>query len=224
MTSCRKNCQCEAGGCDMPICSQVCQCGGVTGDRRDMPEVAETCGTTGEGEDRGTKDIPDDQTDGNDGGGTKDIIPDDETDGGNATSPMQPMPEDGGDGSEDRGFSSSNNPTQSMPPVPAPTPSGPPVSSPTPGCQFFCGGGKGGTVSSRNRNDANNRNEQVGPGMAHVIESDEDESFDLSYFYDLLRKYVGYDVMMDTGSANEGTLAIASDTTNIAEANAAVKY
>lgn len=198
---------------------QVCQCGGVTGDR----EFAPTCGTTEEGEDRGTKDIPtDDQTGGDNGGGTKDIIPYDETDGGNATSPMQPMPDGGNatspgaDGGDDR-----NYPPQSMPPVPAPTPRRPPVPNPPTPCKFFCGGGEGGTESNRNRNGANNSSEQQGSGPG--IESGEDESFDLSYLYDLLRKYVGYDVMMDTGSANEGTLAIASDTTNIVEADAAVK-
>jgi hypothetical protein len=186
----------------MPECHTNCQCGGITGD----DEVAATCGTTEEGEDRGTKDIPDDQTDGNDGGGTKDIIPEDETDGGNATSPMQPMPDDGNAPSP-----GANGRDDRMPPVPAP-----PVPAPPTPCRFFCGGGEGGTESNRNRNGANNRNEQVGPG----IESDEDESFDLSYLYDFLRKYVGYDVMMDSGS--EGTLAIESDT-NIAEADTAVK-
>ena len=221
MTSCRKNCQCAAFGCDMPTCRQVCQCGGVTGGT----DIAATCGATEEGEDRnggGTKDIPDDQTDGNDGGGTKDIIPDDEPDGGNATSPMEPMPDDGGD---DRGFSSSDNPTQSMPPVPAPTPRRPPVPRPPMPCKFFCGGGEGGTVSNRNRNDANNPNEQVGPNMAPVpeIESGEDESFDLSYLYDLLRKYAGYDVMVDSGSADEGTLTVVSDTNYVVGADAAVK-
>ena len=220
MTSCRKNCQCEAFGCDMPTCRQVCQCGGVTGG----PVVAETCGTTGEVEDRGTKDIPtDEQSGGDNGGGTKDI-PDDETDGGNATSPMQPMPDGGNatspgaDGGDDR-----NYPPQPMPPVPAPTPRRPSVPRPPTPCKFLCGGGEGGTESNRNRNDANNRNEQVGPDMAPNIESDEGESFDLSYLYDLLRRYVGYDVMMDSGSANEGTLAVASDTNYVVGADAAVK-
>lgn len=204
MTSCRKQCQCKAFGCDMPICRQVCQCGGVTGG----PEVAETCGATEEGEGR------------NGGGeGTKDI-PDDQIGGGNATSPMQPMPDGNATGGDDRGFTSSNNPTQSMPPVPAPTPRRPPVPSPPAPCHFFCGSGQGGTISTRNRNGDNNPNEQQGSGPG--IESDEDESFDLSYLYDLLRKYAGYDVMMDSGSANKGTLAVASDT-NIAEADAAVK-
>ena len=191
---------------------QVCQCGGVTGDR----DLAPTCGTTPEGEDRGTKDIPDDQTDGNDGGGTKDIIPDDETDGGNATSPMQPMPDDGNATSP-----GANGRDDRMPPVPAP-----PVPAPVPPCRFFCGGGQGGTESNRNRNGANNPDEQLGPGMAPyptLSQSDEDESFDLSYLYYLLRKYAGYDVLMDSGSANEGTLAVASDTNYVVEADEAVK-
>ena len=197
----------------MPECQTDCQCGGITGRSWETDrEVAATCGATAEGEDRGTKDIPtDDQTGGDNGGGTKDIIPDDETDGGNATSPMEPMPDDGGDDGDDRGFSSSDNPTQSMPPVPAPTPSGPPVSSPTPGCAFLCGGGKGGTPSNRNRNNANRPDEQNGP------------SIDLSYLYDLLRKYVGYDVMVDSGSADEGTLTVVSDTNYVVGADAAVK-
>jgi len=199
----------------MPTCRQVCQCGGITGG----PDLAETCGTTGEGEDRGTKDIiPDEPDNGDNGGGTKDI-PDNETDGGNATS-MEPMPTPNADGGDDRTFNSSNYPTQSMPPVPAPAPGNPPVPRTPERCRVFCGGGKGGTPSNRNRNGANNRNEQVGPD----IESGEDESFDLSYLYDLIRKYVGYDVLMDSGSANEGSsLAVASDTNYDVEADEAVK-